>query len=183
MMLLSALRLTRIGFRVLWIGGVLALFSLTILPSLLRGAGFETYTVRGGSMSHAIPLGAMVVVQREPAAAINAGDVITFATANNTVVTHRVVGRTAGDNPTFITQGDANPNPDPDMVPSANVIGRVVFSVPAAGAALITLSTIAGAIVVAALLVALMAGGWFMDGLSDLVAARVTPKATAEPVG
>ena len=182
-MLLPALRLTRIGFRVLWICGVLALFSLTILPSLLRGAGFETYTVRGGSMSPTIPLGAMVVVQREPASAVNAGDVITFAAPNNTIVTHRVVGRTAGDDPTFITQGDANPNPDPDMVPSANVVGRVVFTVPAAGAALVALSTITGAIVVAALLVALMVGGWFIDGLRDLVAARMMPKTTAEPVG
>ena len=83
----------------------------------------------------------MVVVQHVSAGSVSAGDVITFRAPNDTVVTHRVLGRTAGDAPTFITQGDANPTPDPDMVPSAAVIGRVVFSVPCAGAALVALST------------------------------------------
>ncbi len=182
-MLLAALRLTRIGFRTLWICGVLALFALTILPALLRTAGFETYTVRGGSMSPTIPLGAMVLVQREPGSAVNAGDVITFEAPNSTIVTHRVVGRTAGDAPTFITQGDANPNPDPDMVPSTSVVGRVIFSVPAAGAALVAVSTLAGAIVVAALLVTLMVGGWFIDGLRDVVTARMAPRSATELAG
>jgi len=182
-MLASALRLTRIGFRALWFAAVLALLALTILPSLLRPAGFETYTVRGGSMSPTIPLGAMAVVQSEPASAVNAGDVITFAAPNNTTVTHRVVGRTAGDEPTFITQGDANSSPDPDLVPGSRVIGRVVFSVPAAGAVLVTISTLPGAIVVAALLVALMVGGWFIDGLRDQLAGHALPWPASEPVG
>ena len=60
-MLASALRLTRIGFRALWFAAVLALLALTILPSLLRPAGFETYTVRGGSKHYVDAIASRIV--------------------------------------------------------------------------------------------------------------------------
>jgi signal peptidase I len=182
-MLLSALRVTRIGFRAAWLAGVLALVALTLLPAALRATGFDTYTVRGGSMSPGIPLGSFVVVQRVSADSVNAGDVITFKAPNNTVVTHRVLGRTADAQPTFITQGDANPSPDPDMVSSAAVIGRVVFSVPVAGAAIVALSTLGGIVVAASLLVMLMLAGWFIDEWRAMVAGPSNRRAATELAG
>ncbi len=179
-MLLSALRLTRIGFRAAWLAGVLALIALTLLPALLRVTGFETYTVRGGSMSPAISLGSLVVVQHVPAESVAAGDVVTFKAPNNTVVTHRVLGRTAGNDPTFITQGDANPSPDPDMLSSTSVIGRVVLSVPVVGAATVAISSTSGMLVVGALLVSLMVAGWFVDELRAIVVAATTRRAAAK---
>lgn len=180
-MLISALGLTRIGFRVVWLAGVVALISLTALPAVLHFAGLDTYTVRGGSMSPSIPVGSVVVVQHVPAATLTAGDVITFTASNNTVVTHRVLGRSAGDDPTFITQGDANAHPDPDFISGASVIGRVVFSVPVAGSALVTLSTTVGMIVMGALLLTLTLGGWFLDELRTALVAATSRRAEAEP--
>ena len=171
-MLLSVLRFTRIGFRAMWLAGVVALISLTVLPAVLHLVGVNTYTVRGGSMSPTIPIGSVVLVEPVSAGAVNAGDVITFTAPNDTVVTHRVLGRSAGEDPSFITQGDANATPDPDLVPGAAVIGRVVFAVPVAGSALVTLSTTIGMVVMGALLLTLTLGGWFLDELrTALVAA------------
>jgi signal peptidase I len=182
-MLLSALRVTRIGFRTAWLFGVLALITLTAMPALLHVAGLDTYTVRGGSMSPSIPIGSIVVVEHVPADAVRASDVITFTAPNATVVTHRVLGRTADSAPTFITQGDANSAPDPDFVASASVIGRVVWSVPFLGAALVALSSTAGIVVAGALLVSLMVGGWFIDELGTLVVAGRARRAATELAG
>ncbi len=180
-MLLSALRVTRIGFRLTWLLGVVALVALAAGPAVLRLAGIESYTVRGGSMSPSVPLGAMVLVQQVPASDIAAGDVITFRAANDTVVTHRVLGRSAGSEPMFITKGDANPTPDPDMTPASAVIGRVALWVPFAGTAVVQLATGAGMLVAGALLVSLMVCGWFIDELRTTLVAAATRRATTEP--
>lgn len=182
-MLLSALRGIRTGFRLAWLAGVLALVALTVGPGLLRMTGIDTYTVRGGSMAPAIPIGSLVFVESVEGASINAGDVITFDAPNNAVVTHRVVGRSAGDEPTFITQGDANPTPDPDMVSSDRVIGRVTFSVPEAGALVGELSTATGIVMCAAGLVALMVSGWFVDELRTNVIKGMARRAATQLAG
>jgi signal peptidase len=102
--------------------------------------GFETFTVLTGSMRPAIPVGALVVEHKVPASSIKVGDVITFhpSTDPGIVITHRVIQvRTltvAGvDKRYFVTQGDANPVPDPGGVPAAGDIGRVDASYPYAG--------------------------------------------------
>ena len=181
-MLLSAVRLTRIGFRVAWLAGVVALISLTALPAVLHIVGLDTYTVRGGSMSPAIPIGSIVLVQRVPAAVLNAGDVITFTAPNDTVVTHRVLGRSAGDEPTFITQGDANAHPGSG--PGAAIRPSSAASCclcPVAGSALVALSTTIGMVVMGALLVTLMLAGWFLDELRTALVAATSRRAEAEP--
>ena len=180
-MLLSALRLTRIGFRLAWLVGVAALVVLAAGPAVLRIAGVDSYTVRGGSMAPAVPLGALVLVQHVPASDIVAGDVISFRAPNGTVVTHRVLGRSAGTEPTFITKGDANATPDPDMTPASAVIGRMAVSIPFAGLALVQLATASGILIAAALLVSLMVAGWFTDELRTTLAASATRGATTEP--
>ena len=180
-MLLSALRMVRIGFRLTWLIGVIVLIALAAGPAALRLAGIDSYTVRGGSMSPSVPLGALVLVEQVPASDIVAGDVITFRAPNNTVVTHRVLGRSAGTDPMFITKGDANPTPDPDMTPASAVIGRVALSIPFAGSALVQLATGAGMLIAAALLVSLMVAGWFIDELRTTLAAAATRRATTEP--
>ena len=180
-MLLSGLRVTRIGFRLAWLVGVAVLVALAAGPAVLRVAGVDSYTVRGGSMAPSVPLGALVLVQHVPASDIVAGDVISFRAANDTVVTHRVLGRSAGTEPTFITKGDANATPDPDMTPASAVIGRVAVSIPFAGLALVQLATGPGILIAAALLVSLMVAGWFIDELRTTLAAAATRRAATEP--
>lgn len=182
-MLLSALGLTRIGLRLAWLIGVVVLIALAAGPAVLRFAGIDTYTVRGGSMSPSVPLGAVVLVQHVRPSDIAAGNVITFLAPNDTVVTHRVLGRSAGDDPTFITKGDANPTQDPDMVPGAAVLGRMVVSIPFAGSAVSALASPPGIVIVVALLVSLLVGGWFIDELRSTVVAAAARGAAAEPAG
>ncbi|MFC7165460.1 signal peptidase I [Halospeciosus flavus] len=82
-----------------------------------------------------------------PADAVEVGDVVTFQLeTRDTLVTHRVVGRTDGG---FLTKGDANPSADQASghppVTSEDVVGRVLTvggtplvrqtSVPAGGVA------------------------------------------------
>ncbi len=177
-MLLSALRLTRICLRATWLAGVMALIVLSAGPSVLRFAGFETYTVRGGSMAPAIPIGSIVVVERVAPSSISAGDVVTFRAANEVVVTHRVLGRSAGPEPTFITRGDSNPGPDPDLISSTALIGRVAIAVPVIGSALVSLSSTTGMVVVVLLLGSILLAGWFIDELRTAMAANSRRSAT-----
>jgi signal peptidase len=182
-MLLPALRLTRISFHAMWLAALLAVVALTTGPMILRAIGWQTFVVRGGSMSPAVPLGSMIFVQPISGGQVSAGDVITFTAPNRAIVTHRVLGRTAGSDPTFITQGDANAAPDPNLVPASAVIGRVTFAVPFAGAAMVTLSSAAGMIVAIGLLVSLLVTGWFIDELRRIVSNRSAQGAAAELSG
>ena len=94
--------------------------------------GFSVMTVVSRSMQDDIPQFSLVVTRRVDPATIRIGDDITYLRFNNTTVTHRVVGIEPNYSntglPGFETQGTMNPRPDTEIVPAANVIGRVVFS-------------------------------------------------------
>ncbi len=82
-----------------------------------------SYTNISYSMDPAIPLGAVVVVKKEPHYQI--GDIISYYSKLNNeviVVTHRVFN-IAGN--VYITKGDANYFPDKELVRPRLVIGRV----------------------------------------------------------
>ena len=180
-MLLSALRLTRLGLRFAWVTGLVVLIGLTAMPAVLHAAGYDTFTVRGGSMEPQI---STRVGDRRPAhrsCSRSPPATSSRSTApNDTVVTHRVLGRSAGSEPTLITQGDANQTPDPGMVPAAAVIGRVVFSVPEAGALLAGLTTTSGMVMAGALLLSLMIAGWFVDELRTILSAANSQRAATK---
>ena len=94
-----------------------------------------SFIVLTASMTPAIEPGDVVIVGETEPSAIEEGDVITFTRADaETPVTHRVVGVTeANGDVAFETKGDANENPDEGLVPEANVIGTVVFTIPYIG--------------------------------------------------
>lgn len=97
---------------------------------------FNMLTVLSSSMTPAIPVGAVVVIRPVETEAVRVGDIITFQDPSNpmAMVTHRVIGVTVlGDSRFFETQGDANPAPDRDLVPSDFVIGRVILHIPMLG--------------------------------------------------
>ena len=111
----------------------LLVFASATLPSL---AGLKTMAVSSASMEPAIRVGDAVVLRPAPSIeSIQAGDVITFSASGvQSTTTHRVTavkeiqGRTY-----FQTRGDANPTPDPDMVPAEAVFGKAVLMLPRAG--------------------------------------------------
>jgi signal peptidase I len=118
--------------------GVLALaLTAVVAPRVL---GVRPTIVLSGSMTPALEPGGLAFVSpleegADPAAAIRAGEIITFRSAQHTQqVSHRVVaviddrhGRR------FVTRGDANAEADPALVPADSVVGTVVYHVPYLG--------------------------------------------------
>ena len=114
--------------------GLLTLLGLTqFAPSWW---GIDLRGVASGSMAPTIPVGAMVVIQPVEIEEILPGDVITFQSPEvmDTVVTHRVVEvSVVGGERVFRTQGDANEDPDLNLLPASRVLGRVLFDLPYLG--------------------------------------------------
>ncbi len=93
----------------------------------------ESYVVTSDSMSPEIDGGDVVIVTERSPDQIEEGDVITFAPPgdDDRRTTHRVVEVEQEDGQTqFITQGDANANPDPQPVTGDRVIGEVTLTIP-----------------------------------------------------
>ncbi len=112
---------------------VLGLLTLVIGPRLYP---FQSFYVRTGSMSPAIPVGSLVVATRASAAELKPGDVIVFQRPDRPqmMVVHRIaaVEHTASG-PVFITQGDANGSPDAWVVPATGKGWRADYSISRAG--------------------------------------------------
>jgi len=126
-------------------GGLTALFALfTILlaatiaflavgPLVLP---YKVDAVLSGSMEPTIPVGSLVLLRPVDAGQVAVGDIITFHRPDRSdqLVTHRVVGiEDVATGRAFVTQGDANPAPDPWRVPATGSGWRCVFNVPYLG--------------------------------------------------
>ncbi|MEP7082005.1 MAG: signal peptidase I [Chloroflexota bacterium] len=127
--------------------GVLIAFGVLVpAASILAPAvGRQVFAIRGQSMSPAIPMGAAIVVVERPVSELRVGDIVTWRAANGAYVTHRVLQVVEEGGQLFVqTQGDANDSPDPSAVPADAIVGVVDAWVPAAGYALIMMSTPTG---------------------------------------
>jgi signal peptidase I len=115
------------------VGGVLLLLLGMLLGSRM---GWTTHVVVSGSMEPVLPVGSVIVTRLVEVAEIRPGDIITFALGRN-LVTHRVVElvHKEGDTrPWFRTKGDANNQPDPELVASkTKYLPKTVAFVPIAG--------------------------------------------------
>lgn len=120
-------------------GGLLALVAAlaaaaVIIPFL---TGSVALTVLTGSMEPGLPPGTLVVVRPTPPVNIRIGDVMTYQIESGKpeVVTHRVIGVVASSDGsrTFTTQGDNNPQADPNQVVEEQVKGTVWYSIPLLG--------------------------------------------------
>lgn len=113
---------------------LLLLLALTLVAPRLWG--MDMLGVASGSMAPTIPVGSMVVVHPVEIETILPGEIITFQSPEmpGSVVTHRVVEVTVrGGERAFRTQGDANDDPDLELVPASKVRGRVLFDLPYLG--------------------------------------------------
>ena len=115
-----------------------------LVPSLL---GYERYVITGGSMSGSIEKGSIVFEKPVDVAELAVGDVVTYLpppeSGVGTLVTHRIVDAKRGRSGSrvFVTQGDANPDPDPWKFTLDQGSQPVVqLAVPYAGYALIALA-------------------------------------------
>jgi len=118
---------------------LLFVFATVLVSTVPAVVGADhSYVVLSDSMSPSIDAGSVVLVSEVPADSIEEGDVITYVASENangtTRITHRVVDvETADGTPHFRTRGDANDNPDSQLVAPSAVIGTVEFHVPLVG--------------------------------------------------
>lgn len=105
------------------------------LPELF---GYSNLAVLSGSMEPAISTGDLVVIHRQEH--YKMGDIITYDDGG-AFTTHRIVEETSGG---FVTRGDANHVSDDRPVMPEQIRGRVVFTVPGLGNALLFLRTPVG---------------------------------------
>lgn len=133
--------------------GLLAILLAALALSQFLGVRF--FSVLSGSMEPEIPVGSFVIVAPENLAGNpQSGDIVSYvADENLTVVTHRVVQNNP-QSETLITQGDANEVSDPPVL-KANVVGKVVFSLPVVGYAFVYLTTTTGKIIAVTTIVVL----------------------------
>ncbi len=110
-------------------GALLLFFS----PQIPFGPDAEVKIVKSGSMEPTIMTGAAVLIAAESVYEI--GDVITFTDTNASIpTTHRIITSEVREGETvFITQGDANEEPDIAPVYPRQIIGRAVLATPYVG--------------------------------------------------
>lgn len=118
--------------RVLPVVGTIALV-LLVVPFLVFGfpglvGAQDSFVILSGSMEPAMSPGDAIIIGAPTAVAV--GDVITFDTGDDVPTTHRVVGVQDGR---YITKGDANEEPDAQLVAPADVRGEVRFTIPLIG--------------------------------------------------
>lgn len=125
--------------RILHVVGVVILIA-SVVPFVLyavpeAGGADHGFVVTSESMSPAIPLGSIVLVDEKGTEAYEHGDVITFETEGDPApTTHRIQDvRQTDDGQVFVTKGDANDDPDSSPVDPEQVIGNVVLTIPYAG--------------------------------------------------
>jgi len=105
--------------------------------------GAKPIVILGGSMKPAINVGDIVIVSKVSPSSIEPGDVIQYYREGIGVITHRVVAVKYIDGKlNFVTKGDAMDEPDPWLVPSDFVIGKVIFVIPKLGWITIALRSI-----------------------------------------
>lgn len=125
-------------------------------------ADAEVLAIRSGSMSPAIGVGDLVVVERgrQPAA----GEVAAFRLPSGTIVTHRVVRTAVLPDGNYVeTRGDANASPDPVLVPADDVVGTVGVTLPLLGYVLALLSMPTGIVAIFATSASLALGVWLLE--------------------
>ena len=99
---------------------------------------YAYFTVVSPSMQDELPVGSFILVKKTDPHDLKIDDNITFMKDAHTTVTHKIIGIYENYNDSgargFQTKGTNNINPDAEIVYEANVVGKVIFNVPKAGA-------------------------------------------------
>lgn len=130
----------------------LAMSALLVVPGIV---GANLFCIATGSMEPEIPVGSLVYVESVDPMTLEVGDVISYRDGMDASVpvTHRIVQNDT-EQWELTTRGDANAQPDPMPVSYGQVIGKVALSVPVVGYLALAISTPAGKISIALLIVA-----------------------------
>jgi signal peptidase len=93
--------------------------------------GIRSYTVLSGSMEPSIPTGSIIYTMKN--LGYNLHDVITFKTAGDQTVTHRVVSIENNGEVLYVTKGDANSSLDGQKVTTDKILGKTYVAIPFIG--------------------------------------------------
>jgi len=109
--------------------GLTAIVLIILFLSIPLWTPYRFYVVRSGSMTPAIRPGDVIVTGPAPRI-VKPGQVVVFRMGDDRI-THRVVKVV---NKTQVrTKGDANPAPDPFLVPMADIEASALFPIPYLG--------------------------------------------------
>ena len=107
-------------------------------PKVIMGHSY--FTVLSSSMQDEIPKGSFILVRRTNPRELRIGDNITFMRDRYTSVTHKITDIYEDYQKSsaigFQTKGVNNIAPDKEIVYESNVVGKVIFVLPLAGAAI-----------------------------------------------
>jgi len=145
--------------------------------------GGTTFVVVGPSMGEAAPIGSAVVAMPVDPREMAVGDIVSIKVGTkNAIFTHRIVRLVERGGEVWLeTKGDANPEPDPAIVPASSVLGRADLVVPNAGYVLALLSTLSGLAFVCGLAAFLAVGSWLLETLEVEPDVRPAPPASSGP--
>lgn len=98
--------------------------------------GYRLFYVVSGSMEPTLPVNSLLIVKARDSYEV--GEIITFYAKDAAISghpnTHRIIAKDAQSGGVrYVTQGDANPGPDPDTVTHAEIIGKVCFHLETTG--------------------------------------------------
>ena len=121
---------------------ILYIFIAVLIVTLIAifAFGIKLYGVQTGSMEPTCTIGTLIVVQPVDFQDIHEQDIITFTVAENTIVTHRVIGIDR-EKQLLETKGDNNTVADSSPVSYGNVVGKVRFQIPYAGYVILVTNT------------------------------------------
>jgi signal peptidase I len=124
--------------------GLGGLFVVAVLAATVPALfGWNSIKVLGSSMGDALPLGSIAVTREVPAADIQVGDVILFASKAGAIPTlHRVIRfETQDGKRVAVTKGDANQKEDLTPVAMNNAGSVVQYHVPYLGYLFVALAS------------------------------------------
>ena len=109
----------------------LNMFTMLSVNAIKKGKsvrfGYFTAIIGSGSMKPALSVNDFLFIKSAPA--YETGDIVTYVSPRNSLVTHRI---TSLSEQGYVTQGDANNIPD-EAVSGQRILGKVVYVLPGIG--------------------------------------------------